>query len=214
MSVENDRPSARPGLAAFDFDGTLTGRDSLMPFLVRVAGRRAMSSVVAGVGAELLRRGDRSRDTAKALMLRRVMTGRLATDVGEAGRHYAAFLQPRLRLDGLKQVAWHQERHHRVVLVSASLGVYLRPLAEALKLDGVEAVELIVDGDGRLSGEMTGPNCRGPEKVVRLDRWLATEGIDRSGIELWAYGDSSGDDELLAVADHRHRCSRPRSRTG
>lgn len=84
MPVENDRPTARPGLAAFDFDGTLTGRDSLMPFLVRVAGRRAMSSVVAGVGAELLRRGDRSRDTAKALMLRRVMTGRLATDVGEA----------------------------------------------------------------------------------------------------------------------------------
>ena len=121
-----------------------------------------------------------------------------------AGTRYAARLLPRLRPDGLERVRWHQQRGDRVVLVSASLGVYLRPLADELGLDGVEAVELVVDADGLLTGAMIGPNCRGPEKVVRLD----------GGNELWAYGDSTGDDELLAAADHAHRCGRPPRKSG
>ena len=205
-------PTARPGVAAFDFDGTLTGRDMLMPFLVGLAGRRAMAPLLGGAGTELMRGGVRSRNAAKAIVLRRVMAGRSAADVAEAGERYAHTLIPRLRPDGVDRVRWHQDRGDRVVLVSASLGVYLRPLAVELGLDGVEAVELVADDDGVLTGAMTGPNCRGPEKVVRLDRWLAGAGLDRSGIELWAYGDSAGDDELLTAADHAHRCGRPQRR--
>ena len=87
-------------------------------------------------------------------------------------------------------------------------------LCPRLGLDEVEAVELVVDADGLLTGAMIGPNCRGPEKVVRLDGWLAGAGLDRSSIELWAYGDSTGDDELLAAADHAHRCGRPPRKSG
>ncbi len=204
--------NGRPGVAAFDFDGTLTVRDMLVPFLVGLAGRRAMAALLGGAGSELVRSGGRSRDAAKAIVLRRVMAGRPEIDVAEAGRRYADTLLPRLRPDGLERVRWHQARGDRVVLVSASLGVYLRPLADELGLDGVEAVELVAAADGRLTGAMTGPNCRGPEKVVRLDRWLGAAGLDRSGIELWAYGDSAGDDELLEAADHAYRCVRPKRR--
>lgn len=207
-------PADRPGVAAFDFDGTLTERDMLVGFLVGLAGRRAMAALLGGAGSELLRSRGRSRDAAKAVVLRRVMAGRPAADVADAGRHYADTLLPRLRPDGLERVRWHQGRGDRVVLVSASLGAYLRPLADQLGLDGVEAVELVAGDDGLLTGAMTGPNCRGPEKVVRLDRWLAGAGLSRSSIELWAYGDSAGDDELLAAADHAHRCGRPRRRRG
>jgi phosphatidylglycerophosphatase C len=207
-------PADRPGVAAFDFDGTLSVRDTLVPFLVGLAGRRAMASLLGGSGAELVRGRGRSRDAAKTIVLRRVMTGRPAVDVAAAGTRYAARLLPGLRPDGLERVRWHQQRGDRVVLVSASLGVYLRPLADELGLDGVEAVELVVDADGLLTGAMTGPNCRGPEKVVRLDGWLAGAGLDRSSIELWAYGDSTGDDELLAAADHAHRCARPPRKSG
>ena len=44
---------------------------------------------------------------------------------------------------------------------------------------------------------------RGPEKVRRLQAWLAD-----APVELWAYGDSAGDDELLAIADHPTRITR------
>ena len=68
---------------------------------------------------------------------------------------------------------------------------------EAFGFDHVIAVGLESDADGTLTGELAGPNVRGPEKAVRLRRWL---GDDRPEM-LWAYGNSSGDTELLAMAD-------------
>jgi phosphatidylglycerophosphatase C len=89
------------------------------------------------------------------------------------------------------------------VIVSASLGAYLRPLAERLELDGVLAVELVADAGGTLTGEVAGGiNNRGPEKVARLQAWLDGRFGPGTEVDLWAYGDSSGDSELLAIADH------------
>ncbi len=96
----------------------------------------------------------------------------------------------------VERIRWHQDEGHEVVIVSASLRAYLDPVVEHLGLDGVCAVELEVDEDGRLTGAMVGPNCRGPQKVVRLTEWLGGEAPER----LWAYGNSSGDRELLAAA--------------
>ena len=56
------------------------------------------------------------------------------------------------------------------------------------------------DAGGVLTGRLSGANCRGPEKARRVREWLAGAGLD--GAELWAYGDSPGDAELLAMADH------------
>ena len=56
---------------------------------------------------------------------------------------------------------------------------------------------LSVDDGGRCRGTLDAPNCRGPEKVNRL---LARFGAKPD--VLYAYGDSSGDRDLLALADH------------
>ena len=167
-------------MAAFDFDGTLTYRDVLVPFLVGLGGRREAARSMGRSGLTLARQRARTRDDAKAAMLRHVLRGRSAADVEAAGAAYAARSRPQLRPDAVERIEWHRARGHLVLLVSASLGVYLRPLAETLGLDGVEAVELVADDQGVLTGEMTGPNCRGPEKVVRLDRHLARAGADAS----------------------------------
>ena len=62
------------------------------------------------------------------------------------------------------------------------------------------------DAHGVLTGRLVGPNCRGPEKVRRLENWLAAHDI--TDAVLWAYGDSAGDDALLARADHPVRVGR------
>ena len=80
---------------------------------------------------------------------------------------------------------------HRVVLVSASFGAYLRPLGRRLATDGVLATELTVDDAGRCTGALLGPNCRGVEKVARLHAWLDEHHGGRGAVELWAYGDSA-----------------------
>jgi phosphatidylglycerophosphatase C len=89
-----------------------------------------------------------------------------------------------------------------VVLVSASFELYLDTIGERLGVDAVLGTRLAVDDAGRCTGALEGPNCRGPEKVRRLHEWLAAEHAGRAAAEVWAYGDSPGDRELLGDADH------------
>ena len=201
----------QPGrtVAAFDFDGTISRRDSLLPFLQHVCGAnrlfRALGAVAPGVLAGVAR-GRLDRDAAKDAVLVRLLAGRPLTEVAEAGERFAeVLLDGRLRLDTLSRVEHHRTEGHELVIVSASPAVYLEPLGERLGFDAVLATRLEVAADGRLTGRMEGRNCRGPEKVARLSEWLAG---DRPRVV--AYGDSSGDRELLARADEAHFVGRVR----
>lgn len=189
-------------VAAFDFDGTLVEGDSLLPFLRRLCGVRRLA--VAGVGArrELfgLRRGGDARDVAKAAFLARALPGIDAGRAAVLADAYAARLECRLRPDTLARLRQHQADGDRVVLVSASPALYLEPLGRRLGLDAVLATGLVVGPDGRFTGELLGANCRGPEKARRLQAYLAT--LTVSPITLWAYGDSDGDREMLAMAHY------------
>lgn len=191
-------------IAAFDFDGTLTRRDTLVPFLTAACGHGAFGRALRRVGPLAVRArtgrldGDlHHRDATKAALLHELLAGREAEWLERQGTAYADGLDARLRPEMVEQVAWHRDCGHELVLVSASLGTYLRPFAAAHGFDHVIAVELEVGEHGHLTGNLSGPNVRGPEKAVRLRRWLGGDEPDH----LWAYGNSSGDRELLAMAD-------------
>ena len=112
-----------------------------------------------------------------------------------------------LRNEMVDRVAWHRDRGHETVIVSASFRNYLDPIAARLGIDAVLATELEVGPDGRLTGRLRGPNVRGIEKVRRLEQWFGGEPV-----YLWAYGDSGGDRELLALADRGTLLERRRTR--
>jgi phosphatidylglycerophosphatase C len=48
-----------------------------------------------------------------------------------------------------------------------------------------------------LTGRLDGPNVRAGQKAL-----LLKEVLGPGPVELWAYGDSAGDREMLAMADH------------
>lgn len=197
------RGAARVPVAAFDVDGTLTTRDSVVPFLVLVAGRRPL---VTGLRRHLPRLSGalarRDRDTLRAVATLVAFRDRPVGDVVRAAQvHAETIRRDRLRSDVVAVLAAHRAAGHRVVLVSASYEDYLVPLGERLGVDAVLGSRLEIDGD-RCTGRLDGPNCRGPEKVRRLDAWLGQQALARDDVELWAYGDSPGDRELLDWADH------------
>jgi len=190
----------RPGVAAFDFDGTLSRRDTLVPFLRQACGTRLLARALASAN---VRRRARDRDALKVALVGELLRGWPAERLEALGRAYVPTLLEGLRPELLQRLRWHAGEGHATVIVSASLGAYLRPLAVHLGIDAALAVELVVGGDGRLTGEVVGGlNTRGPEKVARLSGWLGARYGPRNDVELWAYGDSAGDEALLARADH------------
>lgn len=199
-----DRGAPLRRVAAFDFDGTISRRDTLLGFLVEVGGRSLVAGAVARSATDLVagRRDDARRDAAKADVLGRVLAGQRLANVEAAGRRYAEKVAPTFRPETLEELRRHREQGHETVIVSASLVYYLRPIALALGIDHVIGVEMEVDDRGVLTGALTSPNVRGPQKEVRLRQWLETTGDGSDVVELWAYGDSSGDEALLAMADH------------
>lgn len=191
-------------VAAFDVDGTLTHRDTLLPFLQRLCGTQRLARALArhGVALSAMVVGRAERDTVKDLLLAHLLAGWDAREVRSAGIAYAGFLADanRLRPDTVARLHRHRAAGHRVVLVSASPEVYLGPLGRHLQVDAVLCSTLEEGPEGRLTGRLAGRNCRGPEKVVRLETWLAGEAAGEAPY-LYAYGDSAGDRELLARAD-------------
>jgi HAD superfamily hydrolase (TIGR01490 family) len=185
-------------VAAFDFDGTLSRRDTLVPFLVDVVGRarvaRALASDAPRIAAMTVGRADR--DAAKARLVERVLAGVAHADVAARGHAYAQrVVEHGLRPQTVARLRWHRSQGHDIVIVSASLDAYLHDIAGLLGVDALLCTTLEVV-DGVVTGALTGGNCRGPEKATRLRNWL-----DGDTVTLWAYGDSSGDHELLALAD-------------
>lgn len=188
-------------VAAFDFDGTLSSRDNLLPFLVTVAGRGAVARALLRSAPDMTRR---RRDDVKA-RLSMLLAGRDVRDVDDQAVRFAAdVVADHLRDDVLARADWHAEQGHRRVIVSASYECYLTPVAARIGFDAALGTRLEVDG-GRLTGRLDGPNLRRAEKVRRLDEWLG-----RRSATVWAYGDSAGDRELLARADQAVRVGRRR----
>ncbi len=202
MTADEQVTAAEPRLvAAFDFDGTMTRRDTLFGFLVAAGGARRTAAALGGRSLAMARslRDDTRRDATKEAVVGRALRGRTRGELDAAGEQYAARLHSRLRPESLERIAWHRNQGHELVIVSASLVHYLRPIARDFGFADVIAVELEFDPEtDRATGRLARANVRGPEKAARLREWLGA----RPATELWAYGNSSGDDELLAMADH------------
>src|SRR5699024_3543585 len=106
-------------------------------------------------------------------------------------------LIPRLiRKKALEKFEMHKKAGHKIIVISASAENWL---AGWCKEKGVEliATQLEVE-DYCLTGKLIGHNCYGPEKLIRLKKKLQLEDFE----EIYVYGDSRGDKEILEVASH------------
>ena len=194
-------PATRPIVAAFDVDGTLTTlglRDAVSP---RAAGAElplALARHPVALARALARRDrDRLKELASASLrgLDSAALDRLGSDFGRtihlatAARRHDRAAPPAPRA-----------RSCRDPRVGVARAVRRARSASCLGVDDVVCTRLERDAAGRLTGRLLGANCRGAEKARRVGEWLAEAGL--AGAELWAYGDSASDDELLATADH------------
>ena len=187
-------------IVAFDFDGTLTVRDSFTAFLRWRAGflRFALQAIRLAPAA-LRYLMDRDRGRIKAAAARIYLHGLTRAELENLAEAFAARSAGALiRPDALATWRDWRSKAARLVIVTASPALVVRPFAERLGADEVIGTELAFDAEGRVTGAFASANCRGPEKVARLEACFGP------GVRLAAaYGDTAGDREMLEIAEVR-----------
>jgi phosphatidylglycerophosphatase C len=194
-----------PVVAAFDLDGTLTEGGSVFHWLRFIAGdttvARAALPLLIPLTVGAIRSGHWA-DSAKERLFRAVLSGRDAAEVASASREFILHhLKEEGRRDVIARLNWHRDQGHDVVLVSASPQIYVDILVEEFKIAGGLGTRLAVDTRGKLTGSYLGKNCRGTEKMRRLNEWIASRHYEEEPV-IYAYGNSRGDRRLLAGATH------------
>ena len=100
-----------------------------------------------------------------------------------------------IRKKALDRITWHKEMNDRVVVVSASSNIWLEEWCDENDIELVSTQLEVIDG--KLTGNLVGMNCFGPEKVRRVKEIYDLDQYQK----VFAYGDSRGDKELLEFAD-------------
>lgn len=196
------QPPQKPVVAAFDFDGTITTRNTLPLFFLHAAGKwhtfkkifRRFPSLI-GYTTRLT-----SRQEIKEIFLTDFFAGMSVCQLKELGESFARskVMHQLIRPAAKRRIEWHKRQNHRCILVSASLDIFLHPWAKQAGFDHVICSELQVNATGHITGKLQGINCWGQEKRRRLEAFLGS----KENFTLYAYGDSRGDKEMLAYADH------------
>jgi HAD superfamily hydrolase (TIGR01490 family) len=111
-------------------------------------------------------------------------------------------INPAIRPQALDLVRQHQRADAHVLIVTATNELVTRPIAQALGVDELIAVELERGADGWITGAIAGTPSMREGKVVRVNAWLAARGLDWLDVETTFYSDSTNDLPLLERVDH------------
>ena len=194
-----------PAIAAFDCDGTLIKGDATRCCLLLLQGpfglMRLMPKLLPHLVAWQLKRCSTGR--MKEILLNVVLQ---ATPRNHRQRvleeQLPIQLRSQLRPEALKRLQWHRQQGDRCMIITASPEPFIRPLAELLSIEliGTCCQDPLEVGPNR-PFTLLSANCKGPEKLKRLELALGEMPVPE---KLEAYGDSSGDRELLQASGRPH----------
>ncbi len=186
-------------IAAFDFDGTLIKGDSLFYFfLFRASIWKIIRNLIPALYYISLHKlklmpNFKAKEHLFILFYRNMPK----SVFDRKCEQFTEILERKLKSRAIEKLKWHQQMKHEVVIISASVENWIIPLANRLGIHVVIGTKLAVD-NGRLTGKFQSKNCYGSEKVNRLKTHYSAH----QNYILYAYGDSKGDRELLAIAEH------------
>lgn len=193
--------SKKPALALFDFDGTITTRDTLFEFIRYCKGSGRFFSGFAFLSPVLVlfKAGVISNSRAKQIVLSHFFKGVGIEKFNNDCMKFANERVPSLiRPKALEEIRQHKANGHKVIIVSASPENWVRPWAESLQVECI-ATRMEVS-DGKITGMFEGMNCHGEEKVLRIQKYLDP----REYTLIYTYGDTKGDRPMLALGTHSH----------
>jgi HAD superfamily hydrolase (TIGR01490 family) len=185
-------------LALFDFDGTITTKDSMVEFIQYAVGKKKyyfgllrLSPILVAYRLKLYP-NDKAKEKLLAYFFKEISIKAFQKLVIS---YDANELDKIVRKEATEKILWHKKQGDEVVVVSASMECWLKLWCDRQNVKLI-ATKLEIE-NGKFTGKFATQNCYGQEKVTRLQALYPTEKYSH----IYAYGDSQGDRELLALAD-------------
>ena len=193
-------------IAVFDFDGTLTTRDSFLEFVRFSCGTWKLCKGIFrhGLSLILMKLGMADNGKTKERLFSYYFKGLDYSRFCELGHRFAFHFESSANQEMLSKLIRHQQEGDKVYVVSASIEEWVTPWCRRHGVDHVIGTQVETDGDGLLTGCFKTVNCYGKEKVCRFKAMEP----HRSTYHLVVYGDSRGDREMLQYADEAHLSGR------
>lgn len=190
-----------PSIVVFDLDGTITRYDTYVRFLLYSIYRQPLKTLRLPILAvDVLRHkiGKQSNTWLKKRFLSALLAGRKRSEINNWAVAFASYVaESGVHHDALASIKSHRELGHDLILVSASLDIYVEPLGEILGFNKIICTRTSWEDDV-LGHDLDGGNCYGDAKIERLRQSL---GKAADAMILVAYADHKTDIPLLKIAE-------------
>jgi HAD superfamily hydrolase (TIGR01490 family) len=184
-------------LALFDFDGTLSSKDTMLDFILfsfgSIKSLKALIILCPVFFLYVLKLIDNN--CAKQHIFKYFFSGMSVDEIKNLGECYTnERLYKIIRPKCIERINWHKKNNHEISIVSASLEYWLKPWSEKMGLNLISTKLEVINN--KLTGNYSGKNCHGTEKVNRIKESYDLNLFDT----IYAYGDSAGDKQMLDIA--------------
>ncbi|MFT3846797.1 MAG: HAD-IB family hydrolase [Lacibacter sp.] len=191
----------KQGIAFFDFDGTITTKDTLIEFIRYNKGSLSLFfgfflhlHYLVGYKLKFI-----SNQTAKEKILAHYFGGTEKDQFEQLCKNFAENKLPQLiRTKAVEEIKKLQQQSVETVIVSASPENWVAFFADKLNMQLIATK--LETSDNRITGKINGYNCYGKEKVNRINLAYRLDDYEK----IYAYGDSSGDKQMLAIAHYSY----------
>jgi phosphatidylglycerophosphatase C len=188
-------------IALFDFDGTITEKDTMIEFIIFsfgyfkfVSGLILLSPVLMVYKLSLI-----SNFKAKQILLSYFFKGMHIIKFNQLAEDYCSSkIEKIIKNKAMKRIMWHKKNGHLIVVVTASILNWIKPWCDKNQIE-IIATELEVK-NSIITGLLSTKNCYGKEKVSRIKQKFELSSFNT----IYAYGDSKGDKEMLDIASNKH----------
>lgn len=192
-------------IALFDFDGTLTYKDSFRAYLQFSSTPFVFwfkNYLLSLPYAVLYKFKLISTHKFKEVRLKLFLTQKSAAELERLSNDFATIIIPKIiKKSGLERINWHKAEGHQIWIVSASFDIVLEKWCNQNNI-GLLTNKAERNNSNRLTGHFPKPDCNYEEKVHRIKKAIDLQNVST----IYAYGDTSGDRAMLNLAHYPHFC--------
>ena len=186
-------------IAFFDFDGTITSKDSMIEFVKFIHGNIGLCKglfrlmpILLALKLKLI-----NNQTAKEKFIFHFLKHLKKDEINNLAEKFETVLDQIVLPNALRKIEWHKQNNHEVVVVSASFECYLKKWCQKQKLHLI--CTKLEFKQQMLSGKFATKNCYGIEKVNRINEEYDLDRFQN----IYVYGNSKGDKEMMQLGTHQ-----------